>query len=89
MDSQSTSKEPPAPRDIEAVEKKSKFFQNDDRKPQSPEEISELIATFDQLARLYREHLSKQTMRSASWRANQKYLISRTGMDHDGILNGD
>ena len=89
IDSQSTSKEPPAPRNIEAVEKKSKFFQNDDRKPQNPEEISELIDTLDQLARLYREHLSKQTMKSATWRANEKYLISRTGMDHNGILNGD
>ena len=89
IDSQSTSKEPPAPRDIEAVEKKSKFFQNDDRKPQSPEEIGKLIATFDQLARLYREHLSKQTMRSASWRANQKYLINRAGVDHNGILRGE
>ena len=90
IDSQPSSEEPPLPRKIEAVYKKSKFFQNDDRKPQSPEEISELIQTFDQLAELYRQYLPKQAMRSATWQANQKYLISsRTGMDHSGILNGD
>jgi len=89
IDSQSTSKEPPASRKIEAIEKKSKFFQNDDRKPQSTEEIWELIDTLDQLAQLYRDLLPKQPMRSATWRANQKYLISRTGMDHNGILKGD
>jgi len=89
IDSQSASKEPSAPTKIEAFEKKSKFFQNDDRKPQSPEEIGELIDTLDQLAQLYREHLPKQPMRSATWRANQKYLISRTGMDHKGILKGN
>jgi hypothetical protein len=90
IDLQSASEEPPTPRKIEAVYKKSKFFQNDDRKPQSPEEISELIQTFDQLAELYRQYLPKQAMRSATWQANQKYLISsRTGMDHSGILNGD
>jgi hypothetical protein len=89
IDSQPTSEEPPLPRKIEAVYEKSKFFQNDDRKPQSPEEISELIQTFDQLAQLYRQYLPKQAMRSPTWQANQKYLISRTGMDHSGILNGN
>lgn len=89
IDSQSASKEPSAPRKIEAIEKKSKFFQNEERKPQSTEEIWELIDTLDQLAQSYREHLPKQPMRSATWRANQKYLFSRTGMDHNGILKGD
>ena len=90
IDSQPASEQPPLPRKIEAVYKKSKFFQNDDHKPQSPGEISELIQTFDELAELYRQYLPKQAMRSATWKANQKYLISRSsGMDHTGILNGD
>jgi hypothetical protein len=90
INSQPASEEPTLPGKIEAVYKKSKFFQNDDRKPQSPEEISELIQTFEQLAGLYRQYLPKQAMRSATWQANQKYLISnRTGMDHNGILKGD
>ena len=89
IDLQSASEEPPTPREIEAVYKKSKFFQNDDHKPQSQEEISELIQTFDQLANLYREHLPKHAMSSATWQANQKYLISRNRMDHSAILNGD
>jgi hypothetical protein len=89
IDSQSDSHESPTPREIEATVKKSKFFQNDDRTPQSDEEVSELISTFDQLARLYRKYLPKGAMRSAAWRANQKYLIGRRGMDHEGILNGN
>src|SRR5690349_19900799 len=89
IDSQSSSKEPRAPRNIESVEKKSKFFQSDDRKLQSNKEISELIDTFNQLAQLYREQLPMQAMKSATWRANQKYLIDRTGVDHSAILNGN
>ena len=66
IDLRSASEEPPTPRKIETVYKKSKFFQNDDRKPQSPDEISELIQTFDQLAQLYRQYSPKQAMRSAT-----------------------
>jgi hypothetical protein len=28
-------------------------------------------------------------MKSATWQANQRYLISRNGTDHEGILNGN
>lgn len=28
-------------------------------------------------------------MKSPAWRANQKYLIASSGMDHGGALNGD
>jgi hypothetical protein len=86
---ESDSENPDAPAEIELVEKRSKFFQNDDRKPQTAEEVSELIATFDQLARLYRKYSPKGAMKSAAWRANEKYLGSRSGMDHSGVLNGD
>ena len=89
INSQRTSEEPHTPGRIEAVYKKSKFFQNDDRKPQSHEEVNELIQTFDQLAQLYREYLLKHAMSSATWKANQQYLISRNGMDQGRILNGD
>ena len=89
IDAKSGSEDPPTPREIEAAEKNSKFFQNDDRKLQNADDVGELIATFDQLAGLYRKYLPKKAMKSAAWGANQKYLISRTGMDHSGILNGN
>ena len=77
------------PAEIEVIEKRSKFFQNDDRKPQSYEEVSELIGTFDQLARLYRKYLPKEAMKSATWRANEKNLRSRSEIAYAGVLNGD
>jgi len=85
----SQSEDAPAPAEIEIVLKRSKFFQNDDRKPQNHEEVSELIGTFDQLARLYRKYMPKQAMKSATWRANEKHLRSRSGMGYAGVLNGD
>ena len=75
--------------EIEVIEKRSKFFQNDDRKPQSYEEVSELIGTFDQLAGLYRKYLPKEAMKSATWRANEKNLRSRSEIAYAGVLNGD
>jgi hypothetical protein len=89
VDSESGSEEPPVPAKVELVEKRSKFFQNDDRKPQTPEEVSELIDTLDQLARLYRKYLPKGAMKSAVWQTNEKYLRSRSGMDHAGVLRGN
>jgi len=77
------------PAEIEVIEKRSKFFQNDDRKPQSYEEVSELIGTFDQLARLYRKYLPKEAMKSATWRANEKNLRRRSEIAYAGVLNGD
>jgi hypothetical protein len=87
IDSQSEDVSTPA--EIEVIEKRSKFFQNDDRKPQSYEEVSELIGTFDQLARLYRKYLPKEAMKSATWRANEKNLRSRSEIAYAGVLNGD
>lgn len=85
----SPSQDFPTPLEIEAFMKRSKFFQNNDRDPQNQEEVSELIATFDQLARLYRKYTPKEAMKSAAWRANEKYLRSISGTDHAGVLNGD
>ena len=87
IDSQSEDVSTPA--EIEVIEKRSKFFQNDDRKPQSYEEVSELIGTFDQLARLYRKYLPKEAMKSATWRANEKNLRRRSEIAYAGVLNGD
>jgi len=84
----SQSKDNSAPAEIEIIEKRSKFFQND-REPQSYKEVSELISTLDQLARLYRKYLPKEAMKSAAWRANEKHLQSRSGMGSAGVLNGD
>jgi len=89
IESESGSEDPPVPAEIKLVEKRSKFFQNDDRKPQTPEEVSELIDTIDRLARLYRKYLPKRAMKSAAWQANEKYLRSRSGMDHADVLSGN
>ena len=77
------------PAEIEVIEKRSRFFQNDDRKLQSHEEVSELIGTLDQLARLYRKHITKEAMKSAALPSNEKQLRSRSGMESVGVLNGD
>lgn len=84
----SRAEDAPTPAEIEMVEKRSKFFQNDDREPRSQEEVGELIRTYDQLARLYRKYMPKQAMKSAAWRANEKHLSSMSGMDY-AVLNGD
>jgi hypothetical protein len=86
IDSQSDG--PPTPAEIKAFAKRSKFFRNDDRKPQSYEEVNKLIRTFDQLARLYRRYIPKEAMKSAAWRANEKYLRRTSGMGDVGVLNG-
>jgi len=87
IDSQSD--DVPTPAEITVIEKRSNFFQNGDRKLQSYEEVSELIGTLDQLARLYRKYMPKEAMKSATWRANEKQLRSRSGMGDAGVLNGD
>ena len=84
----SRSQDPSTPAEIEVVVKGSKFFQNDDPKLQSQEEVTELIGTFNQLARLYRQYIPKKAMKSA-WRANEKYLRATSGTDHPAVLNGD
>jgi hypothetical protein len=85
----SKSEDASTPAEIEVFEKRSKFFQNDDHELQSYEDVSELIDTFDQLARLYRKYTPKDAMKSAAWRANEKYLRSRNGTDYESVLDGD
>lgn len=77
------------PAEILVVEKRSRFFQNDDHDPHSREEVRELIGTLNQLAWLYRKHTPKQAMKSATWRANEKYLRGKCGTYHAGVLQGD
>jgi len=89
IDSQSDSAKSITPRQIELIEKGSKFFQNDDNEAQNAKEVEELISTLEQLAAVYRKHMPKGVMKSSAWRYNQKHLISRSGMDQPGILNGD
>jgi hypothetical protein len=86
---ESSSEEAPTPAEIEVVEKRSKFFQNDDRKLHSRREVSELIDIFSKLARLYRKYMPKDAMKSEAWRANERYLRSRSGMAHEDVLHGD
>lgn len=87
IDSQSDSDDSLTPNEVKAIEKRSRFFQND-RKPQNAREVGELISTFDHLSALYRKDMPAAAMKSPAWRANQKYLIAISGMDHGGVLNG-
>jgi len=89
IDSQSDSDDSLTPNEVKVIVKKSKFFQNDDRKPQNAKEVGELISTLDQLSALYRKDMPAGAMKSPAWRANQKYLIASSGGDHGGALNGD
>ena len=89
IDSQSASDDSLTPNEVKVIQKRSKFFQNDDRKLQNAREVSELISTFDQLSALYRKDMPAGAMKSPAWRTNQKYFISISGMDHGGALNGD
>jgi hypothetical protein len=85
----SKSEDVSTPAEIVAFAKRSKFLQNDDREPQSYEEVSELIGTYEQLARLYRKYMPKRAMKSAAWRANEKHLRSISGTGDVDVLDGD
>ena len=89
IDSQSDSDDSLTPNEVKIIQKRSKFFQNDEREPQNAREVGELISTFDQLSALYRKHMPAGAMKSPAWRANQKYLMTRSGTDPEGTLNGD
>jgi len=86
--SQSDSADSLTPNEVNVIEKRSKFFQNDDRKLQNAREVEELISTLDQLSAIYRKKMPAGAMKSPAWLANQKYLIARSGVDHEGPLNG-
>ena len=76
IDSQSDSDDSLTPNEVKVIVKKSKFFQNDDRKLQNAREVGELISTFDQLSALYRKYMPAGAMKSPAWRASQEYLIA-------------
>jgi len=81
IDSQSDSDDSLTPNEVKVIEKRSKFFQNDDRKLQNAREVGELISTFDQLSAHYRKRMPAGAMKSPTWLANQKYLVTRKGVD--------
>ena len=87
--SQSDSDDSLTPNEVKVIEKRSKFFQNDDRKLQNAGEVRELISTLDQLSALYRKHMPAGAMKSPAWWANQKYLIASNAIDQEDSLNGD
>jgi len=89
IDSQSDSAQSIAPREIERIEKRSKFFQDDERQIHNVNEVKELIRTLDKLTAVYRRQMPKATMTSSAWRENQKYLMARSGMGHADVLNGN
>ena len=59
-----------------------------ERKPQNASEVVELIAELNRLDEVYRRHMPRDAMRSAVWRANVKYFISRTGVTHLAVGTG-
>jgi hypothetical protein len=86
--SRSDSGDASTPSEVNVIVKRSKFFQNDDRKLQNAREVGELISTFDRLSALYKRDMPAGAMKSPAWRANQKYLMTGSGVDHEGPLNG-
>jgi hypothetical protein len=82
--SQSESDDSLTPNEVKVILKRSKFFQNDDRKLRSAREVGELISTLDRLSALYRKDMPAGVMKSPAWGANQKYLMAGSGM-----VNGD
>jgi hypothetical protein len=80
--------EAPTPSEVALVMKRSKIFENDEYEPRSLRDVSELIRTFDRLARLYRKYLPANAMKSATWRANERYLIGRNANDQESVMNG-
>ncbi len=89
IDSQSESDDSSTPNEVKVIEKRSKFLQKDERRPQNAREVGELISTFDQLSASYRKHMPAGAMKSPAWLANQQYLVGLKGVDHEGVLNGD
>lgn len=89
IDSHSDYDDSLTPNEVKVIEKRSKFFQNDDHKIQNAEEVDELISTLDQLSAAYRKDMPAGAMKSPAWRANQKYLIASNGTDDESVLNGD
>jgi len=89
IDSQSESDDSSTPNEVKVIQKRSKFLQNDERRPQNAKEVAELISTLDQLSARYRKHMPAGAMKSPTWLANQKYLLGLKGVDHVGLRNGD
>jgi hypothetical protein len=87
--SESDSDDSSTPTEVKLIVKSSKFFQNDERKLQNAREVGEFIRTLNQLSALYRKDMPAGAMKSLAWRANQKYLMTRSGVDHGGTVNGD
>ena len=88
IESQSDADDSLTTNEVRAIEKSSKFFQNDDLKLQNAREVGELISTLDRLSASYRKHMPAGAMKSPAWRANQKYLMARSGTDDGAALNG-
>jgi hypothetical protein len=86
--SRSDSDDSSTPSEVNVIVKRSKFFQNDDRKLQNAREVGELISTFDRLSALYKRDMPAGAMKSPAWRTNQKYLMTGSGVDYEGALNG-
>jgi hypothetical protein len=57
-------------------------------RPQQAREVEAVVAELNRLAGIWRKHLPRNVMRSAVWRANVKYLLSKEGLGHLGVYRG-
>jgi hypothetical protein len=57
-------------------------------RPQNAEEAEAVVAELHRLANVWRRQMPRNVMRSAVWRANMKYLLSKEGIAHLGVESG-
>jgi hypothetical protein len=87
MDSGKT-EEQITPKEILKAENSSVYMRTNGKSPKTVKEIEENIIELNRLAKLYRKYMTRNVMRSAAWRANNKYLTSRGGVTHLGVNRG-
>ena len=90
-DDSNLSEEKIIPKEIQAAERKTKYIEVGDEgrpRPQNAKEVEEMIAELNRLAKLWRKHMPRNIMRTATWRANIKYLLNKGGVTHLAVDSG-
>lgn len=79
------------PAEIREVEEANKYIKTNGAEPSSVKELEEYIAEADNLARLYRKYVSRNSFRSAVYKENLRYLSTfyPQGKDRHRIVEVD
>jgi hypothetical protein len=78
------------PKEIRDAERKLELIEvgNEGRpRPQNATEVEAVVAKLQHLAGIWRKRMPRNAMRSAVWRANVKYLLSKEGIGHLGVYS--